>query len=89
LAAPLVIAHRGDSAHRPENTLAAMAGALELGVSAVELDVQLTRDGHAVVIHDPTISPIPTDGFFARQLNTVLDTCDVVVAIVVMSGCEP
>ena len=53
--APLVIAHRGDSAHRPENTLASMAGALELGVSAVEFDVQLTRDGHTVVMvtHDP------------------------------------
>jgi glycerophosphoryl diester phosphodiesterase len=52
---PLVIAHRGDSAHRPENTLAAFAGALELGVSAVELDIQLTRDGHVVVIHDPNL----------------------------------
>ena len=52
---PLVIAHRGDSAHRPENTLAAFAGALELGVSAVELDIQLTRDGHAVVIHDASL----------------------------------
>jgi glycerophosphoryl diester phosphodiesterase len=52
---PLVIAHRGDSAHRPENTLAAFAGALELGASAVELDVQLTRDGHVVVIHDASL----------------------------------
>jgi glycerophosphoryl diester phosphodiesterase len=52
---PLVIAHRGDSAHRPENTLAAIAGALELGAVAVEMDVQLTRDGHVVVIHDPTL----------------------------------
>jgi glycerophosphoryl diester phosphodiesterase len=54
-APPLVIAHRGDSAHRPENTLAAIAGALELGAVAVEMDVQLTRDGHVVVIHDPTL----------------------------------
>lgn len=52
---PLVIAHRGDSAHRPENTLAAIAGALELGAVAVEMDVQLTRDGQVVVIHDPTL----------------------------------
>jgi glycerophosphoryl diester phosphodiesterase len=50
-----VIAHRGDSAHRPENTLAAIAGALELGAVAVEMDVQLTRDGQVVVIHDPTL----------------------------------
>jgi glycerophosphoryl diester phosphodiesterase len=55
LAPPLVIAHRGDSAHRPENTLASFASALELGVELVELDVQLTKDGEVVVIHDPTL----------------------------------
>ncbi|HUL78546.1 MAG TPA: glycerophosphodiester phosphodiesterase family protein, partial [Vicinamibacteria bacterium] len=48
---PLVIAHRGDSAHRPENTLASFANALEVGATVVELDVQLTADGHVVVIH--------------------------------------
>jgi glycerophosphoryl diester phosphodiesterase len=51
----LVIAHRGDSAHRPENTLASFASALEVGASAVELDVQLTADGHVVVLHDATL----------------------------------
>jgi glycerophosphoryl diester phosphodiesterase len=54
-APPLVIAHRGDSAHRPENTLASFAGALEVGAVLVELDVQLTADGHVVVLHDPTL----------------------------------
>jgi glycerophosphoryl diester phosphodiesterase len=53
--APLVIAHRGDSAHRPENTLAAFTSALEVGAEIVELDVHLTRDGQVVVIHDPTL----------------------------------
>jgi glycerophosphoryl diester phosphodiesterase len=52
---PLVIAHRGDSAHRPENTLASFQSALEVGAGIVELDVQLSRDGHVVVIHDPTV----------------------------------
>ena len=52
---PLVIAHRGNSAHRPENTLASFASALELGADFVEFDVQLTRDGEVVVIHDPTL----------------------------------
>jgi glycerophosphoryl diester phosphodiesterase len=50
-----VIAHRGDSAHRPENTLASFAGALELGATIVELDVQLTRDGEVIVLHDATL----------------------------------
>ena len=67
--APLVIAHRGDSAHRPENTLASMAGALELGVSAVEFDVQLTRDGHTVVIHDPTLDRTTTGRGDVRQMT--------------------
>jgi glycerophosphoryl diester phosphodiesterase len=58
---PLVIAHRGDSAHRPENTLASFASALEVGADLVELDVHLTRDGHAVVMHDPTVDRT-TDG---------------------------
>jgi glycerophosphoryl diester phosphodiesterase len=57
---PLVIAHRGDSAHRPENTLASFAGALEVGAVLVELDVQLTVDGHVVVLHDPTLDRTTT-----------------------------
>ncbi len=58
---PLVIAHRGDSAHRPENTLASFASALEVGASMVELDVQLTGDGHVVVLHDASVDRT-TDG---------------------------
>lgn len=52
---PLVIAHRGDSAHRPENTLSAFASALEVGAEIVELDVQLTRDDEIVVLHDDSV----------------------------------
>jgi glycerophosphoryl diester phosphodiesterase len=58
---PLIIAHRGDSSQRPENTLAAFAAALEAGASILEADVQLTRDGHVVVIHDPSVDRT-TDG---------------------------
>lgn len=58
---PYVIAHRGDSAHRPENTLASFASALELGVDVVEFDVQLSREGEPVVIHDATVDRT-TDG---------------------------
>lgn len=48
-------AHRGASAELPENTLPAFRRALEHdGVSALELDVHLTRDGHPLVSHDPT-----------------------------------
>jgi glycerophosphoryl diester phosphodiesterase len=46
------IAHRGGAQLGPENTLAAFAGALARGSDGVELDVQLSRDGVAVVHHD-------------------------------------
>lgn len=52
---PLVIAHRGDSAHRPENTLASFASALEVGAELVEFDLHLTRDRHPVVLHDAAL----------------------------------
>ncbi|MGN5636078.1 glycerophosphodiester phosphodiesterase [Streptomyces sp. AC154] len=50
--APLVISHRGASAYAPENTLAAVDRAHALGFDWVENDIQLTKDGVLVVIHD-------------------------------------
>ncbi len=47
-------AHRGASAERPENTLPAFERAVECGVDALEMDVQLTRDGQLIVAHDDT-----------------------------------
>jgi glycerophosphoryl diester phosphodiesterase len=58
---PRVIAHRGSSAHAPENTLAAFTLAAGQGADAIELDVDLTRDGHVVVMHDAAIDRT-TDG---------------------------
>jgi glycerophosphoryl diester phosphodiesterase len=52
---PWVIAHRGDSFHAPENTLEAARWAHHVGADAWELDVQLTRDGVAVVLHDASL----------------------------------
>jgi len=53
--AKLVIAHRGNSAHWPENTLASFEHGMAAGADALEFDAHVTRDGHAVVIHDPTL----------------------------------
>ena len=50
-----IIAHRGASAERPENTLAAFARALEIGVDAIEADLLRTKDGRLVVRHDERI----------------------------------
>ncbi|MCB2099244.1 MAG: glycerophosphodiester phosphodiesterase [Rhodobacterales bacterium] len=52
---PRVIAHRGASAQAPENTMAAMEKAADLGAAWVEFDVKLSRDGHPVVMHDDTL----------------------------------
>lgn len=69
-----IYAHRGVSAHYPENTLAAFARAIELGVEGIELDVHLSGDRVPVVIHDDTVDRT-TNGigviadFTAKQLN--------------------
>jgi glycerophosphoryl diester phosphodiesterase len=49
---PIVIAHRGASAVEPENTLRAFERAIHMGAQMIELDLQMTRDGQVVVIHD-------------------------------------
>ena len=53
---PLVIAHRGASGYAPENTLAAIDLAADMGFAWMENDVQRTEDGELVVIHDDTLA---------------------------------
>ncbi len=57
----LSVAHRGAARFAPENTLAAIDGALDLGADAVELDVRTTSDGVVVLMHDSTVDRT-TDG---------------------------
>jgi glycerophosphoryl diester phosphodiesterase len=52
---PLVYAHRGGSALRPENTILAFDHGLSLGADGLEFDVHLSRDGVVVVHHDTTL----------------------------------
>jgi len=58
---PLVVAHRGASTVAPENTLAAFLKARADGADAVELDIRLSGDGEAMVIHDRRLDRT-TDG---------------------------
>ncbi|MFU8892669.1 MAG: glycerophosphodiester phosphodiesterase [Luteolibacter sp.] len=51
-ASPLIIAHRGASHDAPENTLTAFNLAWQQGADGIEVDLQLTKDGHVVCIHD-------------------------------------
>jgi glycerophosphoryl diester phosphodiesterase len=53
---PIIFAHRGASAHAPENTLAAFELALKQGAPAIEFDVKLTSDRQVVILHDQTLN---------------------------------
>ena len=54
----LIWAHRGASGYAPENTLEAFGKAIELKADGIELDVQMTKDGQLVIIHDETVNRV-------------------------------
>jgi len=67
-------AHRGASAYYPENTMLSFEKALEMGATGIETDVQLTKDGVLVLIHDEMVNRTTNGaGFVAdytyRELN--------------------
>jgi glycerophosphoryl diester phosphodiesterase len=66
---PLVVAHRGASVSHPENTLAAFEGAVEAGADIVELDVRLTADNVAVILHDLDVSATTDGSGFVHALT--------------------
>ena len=65
-----IFAHRGASAYAPENTVEAFALAMEQGADGIELDVQMTKDGQVVVIHDEIIDRV-SDGTGAVRDDTL------------------
>jgi glycerophosphoryl diester phosphodiesterase len=74
--APLLIAHRGGSGLAPENTMVAFRRAVEWwGADMLELDVQPTRDGEAVVFHDATLDRT-TDGSGPVATRTLAELRD-------------
>lgn len=66
-----IIAHRGASRERPENTVAAFVRAAELGADAVELDVHLTADRVLVVHHDATLHHAPDRAGGGREIGSL------------------
>jgi glycerophosphoryl diester phosphodiesterase len=65
LSKPLVIAHRGASAHRPENTLPAFELAVAQRADMIETDLHRTRDGAIVITHDEDLSGLGGRGEIA------------------------
>jgi len=61
LSIPRLIGHRGAAAHAPENTLAGIDAAVDLGVAMVEFDAKLTGDNVPIIMHDSTVDRT-TDG---------------------------
>ena len=71
-ATPILIAHRGGALEAPENTMAAFRHAVNIGMRYVELDVQMTRDGVPVVLHEAPLGTylgwnITASGFHAGK----------------------
>ena len=62
---PLVIAHRGASAQRPENTLPAYEKAIEMRADMIEIDLHLTRDREIVITHDEELAGLGGQGEIA------------------------
>ena len=66
---PRVVAHRGDSANYPENTLPAFLSAVKMGIDVIETDTHLSKDGVLVIWHDPTLER-NTDGHGTIEEHT-------------------
>lgn len=62
-----IFAHRGASGYAPENTLEAFALAIEQGADGIELDVQLSKDGIPVVIHDETLDRVTQKNGYVKD----------------------
>ncbi len=65
----VVIGHRGLAARFPENTLVSFAAALQAGASMIELDLRLSADGQAVVIHDATVDRTTNGTGLIKSIN--------------------
>lgn len=66
-----IIAHRGASRERPENTVAAFLRAVELGAAGIELDVHLSADGVLIVHHDAVPHDAPTSLLAGRAIHSL------------------
>lgn len=71
--APLVIAHRGASGVRPENTMAAFQLAADLGADLIETDTYLSADGHVVLMHDANVNRTTTGPYTGAITNLTLE----------------
>ncbi len=65
-----IVAHRGGAALWPENSLEAIQGALALGVDGIEVDIQLTKDGVPVILHDETLDRTTVESGSIKEVHS-------------------
>ena len=63
----LVCAHRGDWRGAPENSLLAIKNCIDMGVDIVEIDLQQTKDGHYILMHDATLDRTTTGSGYVKD----------------------
>ena len=71
---PLVMAHRGNSALFPENSMESLKDAVSLNVDVLEVDARMTRDNELVIFHDETVDRV-TDG-----KGMIIEKCHVIIS---------
>ena len=90
---PRVIGHRGAATHAPENTLAGLSRAAELGAPWVEFDVRLTADKVAILHHDDTLKRTAGRNAAAASLTTRRSRSSTpepgTATLSTESGCQP
>lgn len=93
-ARPTILAHRGASGHRCENSLEAFREARTLGADGVELDIHATSDGALIVHHDPdlpglgSIAKLSLEQVRQHRLSNGEQVPDLSAALAVLAGME-
>ena len=86
-------AHRGFCSQYPENTILAFQKALEEGVDGIENDVQLSKDGHIVIMHDESVDRTTNGKGWVKDLTLAelkeLDASENSAAGLASSGSPP
>ncbi|MGQ0814574.1 MAG: glycerophosphodiester phosphodiesterase [Gemmatimonadota bacterium] len=73
----IIIGHRGASGHAPEHTIPSYDRAIEIGVDYIEQDLQMTRDGVLVIMHDPTLDRTTScSGLVIERTLAEVKQCD-------------
>ena len=67
--APKIVAHRGGRVWAPENTLAAFAKSVDLGIDGIELDIHRCKTGELIVIHDEEVDRTTDGSGFVKDLS--------------------